>query len=117
MLHLERATVPIPRILLMRPFILSFLALASGTFSLAAPETIPTSPEEQMRIFEEMAAKETFACYDTDEEGNIVFVGFNHAYHGRNPFTRPLDAATLVLSMLFQRDNLMNQPADSSARS
>ncbi len=88
MLHLERATVPIPRILLMRPFILSFLALASGTFSLAAPETIPTSPEEQMRIFEEMAAKETFACYDTDEEGNIVFVGFNHAYHGRNPFAR-----------------------------
>ncbi len=66
--------------------ILLYSCLAAGVAASSAPQTIPTPPEEQMRIFEEMAAKETFSCYDTDEEGNIIYVGFNHAYHGRSPF-------------------------------
>jgi len=66
----------------------TLLCVLLNAWALAAVETIPTPPEEQLQIFEEMAAKETFACYDTDEAGNIIFVGFNHAHHGRNPFPR-----------------------------
>lgn len=63
----------------MRIFVLLF-----GMTVLTASEwsTIRTSPEEQVRIFHEIAAKSIFSCYDTD--GNISFVCFNHSKFAPN---------------------------------
>ena len=46
-------------------------------------EPIPTPPEEQLKIFKEMAEKSQFSVYETDDAGNITFVGFANR-GGRN---------------------------------
>jgi len=55
---------------------LASLVALSAPLTAADHETIPTPPEKQMEIFKEMAEKTTFSVFDTDEEGNITFVGF-----------------------------------------
>ncbi len=72
--------------LTLKLFIALVLLPALGHAQAAEYETIPTPPDEQIAIFKELAAKNSYSCYDTDEEGNITFLGLCGSRFGRSQF-------------------------------
>jgi hypothetical protein len=61
--------------------LLALLFLGLGNFAAAqgdgVPEVRQTSPEEQQKVYKELAEKTYFAHQETDEQGNIIYVCFN----------------------------------------
>jgi len=73
---------------------LCLLALAFTSLGHAEqPTTIPTSPEQQLEIFHALSEKSRFSVYETDEQGNLIFVGFCNR-HGRHASTPPEQQVT-----------------------
>ena len=62
----------------MKTLLATVLLLVVPTLALAVPQTIPTPPAQQEEIFNRLAAKTHLALSHRDEEGNYLWVCFNH---------------------------------------
>jgi len=89
-------------------------SFAADAFS--QPAVIPSSPERQAQIFEELATKSRYAAKATDAEGNMTFVCFNQMgpekpFHEGRPGLGDDDLARLLHFPKLQAITLAAQPA------
>lgn len=70
-----------------RLFLTSLIVGLATSLCARTAERISATPEEQQAVFEELAAKTYHSEKATDDEGNIIFVCFNHhdRYKKENP--------------------------------